>query len=111
MFEQIMTYLIPVFGTAIVWLLRKIFKVEADKAKIEEIIAIIIDIIYSIEKHSKTLTGDDKRGLVIKEAEARLTSSQKGIIGRSFGSIGNAVEFVFQTIVQPNILNKKIAAK
>lgn len=86
------------------WLLAKYLKINIDKERIQPIIAQILALI--LEAEEKYDTGMVKKDYVIQELEKQLDSGKKKLLSRVYGSIPRAIEWIFQTVVQPNLLRK-----
>ena len=99
--------IIPFLAGLIVWLLRKA-KIMVNKKNIEEILYILYEIIFEVEKSD--LSGNDKTLLAVEMAEMRLTKNQKKLIIKEKGGIANAIRDVFVKFAQPVIIGKQIVS-
>lgn len=88
--------ILPLVGALIVWILGLIFKKQIDKAKIVQILTIILDIVQDIanEPTTRALENHEKKDLAVTRVDAALDLRKKARLGKVFGSIGAAVEFV-----------------
>lgn len=105
---ELIGIVISIVAAIVVYLISKYLKVTVDKAQIEAIIQYLVSLIVDIETHyAGKLTGEEKKRLVITRANEELEEEQKSFIRRVIpGGIGTAVEWAFQTIVQPNLIRK-----
>ncbi len=90
--------ILTLLGAVIVWILGLIFKKQIDKAKIVQILTIILDIVQDIanEPASRSLENHEKKTLAVSRVESALDLRKKARLGSIFGSIGAAVEFVYK---------------
>lgn len=103
MFE-ILIAIVPVMAIVISLILYRFLKIEIDKQKIKPVLIAIINAIVSAEQANSI--GKAKKEMVIKKIEKSLKEDEKSLLDRVYGGIGNTIEFVFQTIVQPNLVRK-----
>ena len=92
------TFILGMLATLIVWVVWKITGHSVDKTKILAILGIILDIIQDIKINPKTaeLSDFEKKALAIQRVEALLPLKKKNLAQKVFGSIGGAVEYVYQ---------------
>lgn len=104
LFSELLPPLIMIMSVVLVYLAGKYLKLQIDKETIKPIISSIINLILKAEKNYDT--GVVRKEIVINELDGNLNGRQKKLLSSFFGSLSNAVEFVFQTIVQPNLLRR-----
>jgi hypothetical protein len=90
--------ILPLLGSVIVWILGVLLKKQIDKTQIVQILTIILDIVQNIsnEPASADLANYAKKELAVARVDAALDLKKKARLGRIFGSIGAAVEFVYK---------------
>lgn len=90
--------ILPLLGAVIVWILGVLLKKQVDKAKIVQILTIILDIVQDIanQPDTRALENYQKKELAVTRVEGALDHKKKTVLAKVFGSIGAAVEFVYK---------------
>lgn len=90
--------ILPLVGALIVWILGLIFKKQIDKAKIVQILTIILDIVQDIanEPTTRALENHEKKALAVSRVDTALDIKKKTVLAKVFGTVGGAVEFVYK---------------
>ncbi|MCB5285543.1 MAG: hypothetical protein LHW45_08155 [Candidatus Cloacimonetes bacterium] len=89
--------IMPLLGAVIVWILGLLVKKQIDKAKIIQILTIILDVIQDInnEPATKSLENHEKKQLAVTRVNSALPAKRKTTLEKVFGTIGGAIEFVY----------------
>lgn len=90
--------ILPLLGSLIVWILGVLLKKQIDKTQIVQILTIILDIVQDVsnEPTTRVLENHEKKDLAVTRVDAALDLRKKARLGKVFGSIGAAVEFVYK---------------
>ncbi|MCB5262988.1 MAG: hypothetical protein LHW64_06910 [Candidatus Cloacimonetes bacterium] len=95
--QQIM---VSMLSLVIVWIISLIWKKSADKAQIASALTQILDIIQDIANGAETrgLDNDVKKQMAVAKVTTALSGKKKkkGLVLKTFGTIGGAVEFVYR---------------
>jgi len=94
-------YIAWILAIIITTVLAKFLKKEFDQDRLQNVLSEILDLILDAE--DKFDTGAVKKDYVVKVLEKQLDSGKKRLIDKVYGSVPKAIEWVFQTVVQPNL--------
>ena len=111
MLYDLLMLLVPLIAFVIAFLLYKYLKIQIDENRLKPIIISIINVIMQVEREYAGSKGEKKHQKATDIVSERLKATERNLVSRVFGSIGQATEWVFQTVVQPNYLLKKISER
>lgn len=105
---QIFPYLVGLVTLVLIWLAARFLKINISEAMLRPIIAAIMAAILKVEEEAKKhgFHGEQKKDLAVTILENELDRKQKSLVNRAFGSLGRAVEYVFQEKIQPNLIRR-----
>jgi hypothetical protein len=91
-------FIIGLIAAIIVWLIAKWTGKSVEKTQIMSILTIILDIIQDVKTNPATanLTDYEKKKVAINKVIIALPVKKQTLLKKVFGTIGGAVEFVFQ---------------
>jgi uncharacterized membrane protein len=104
--KELIPYIVPVVAVFVAYFVKKWAGITIQENQLRPIIAKIIEIIMGVELTTKGLHGHDKKMKVELALEKALNKEEKSLLKKAFGTVGQGVEYVFQTIVQPNLVRK-----
>ena len=104
---QIIPHLAGILAVVATVLLARYLQITVDKARLQKVIAYILDLIVRIEEYEED--GVLKKEIVVETLNEIIDNKNKKLLNRVFGNLENAVEWIFQTIAQPNIISRTIA--
>jgi len=90
--------ILPLLGALLAWIIGLLWKKQVDKAKVVQILTIILDIVQDIanEPDTRALQNHEKKALAVSRVTAALDTKKKNVVAKVFGSIGAAIEFVWK---------------
>ncbi|MCB5269806.1 MAG: hypothetical protein LHW43_06870 [Candidatus Cloacimonetes bacterium] len=89
---------VTVLSLVITWVIAMIWKKNANRAAIIVALNQILDIVQDIANAPDTRHLDDaaKKDLAVSKINSSLPNKRKTLIGKVFGGVGGAVEFVWK---------------
>lgn len=93
---QALAPLVVIIATPLITRLFKKLGIDIAESTLEPILMRIIEIIASVEQNKKDLSGAQKKELVTDMAKSLLSSNEKKILIKKYGSLGTAVQAAFE---------------
>lgn len=90
--------ILPLLGALLAWIIGLLWKKQVDKAKVVQILTIILDIVQDIanEPETRNLENHQKKELAVSRVNSALDHKKKNLVAKVFGNIGAAIEFVYK---------------
>lgn len=93
---QALAPLVVIIATPLITRLFKKLGIDIAESTLEPILMRIIEIIASVEQNKKDLSGAQKKELVTDMAKSLLSSNEKKILIKKYGSLETAVQAAFE---------------